>query len=73
MIQYKVVTSLNSQGLQNQVMNLVKEGWKPKGSHKVVETHRQNRFSGTQHMDTTIQHEYSQTMIKTKFESPKPE
>jgi len=61
---YKVVTSSSPEGLTRQVNELILSGWKPVGSHTVVETHRQNRYSGTQHMDTRIETEYSQTMIK---------
>ena len=63
-MEYKIVTSNHSSGLQAKVTELIVEGWKPKGSHKVVETNRQNRFSGNSHIGTTIQSEYSQTMLK---------
>lgn len=63
-MEYKVVSSSSPEGLTRQVNELILNGWKPVGSHTVVETHRQNRFSGTQHMDTRIETEYSQTMIK---------
>jgi hypothetical protein len=63
-MEYKVVSSSSPEGLTRQVNELILSGWKPVGSHTVVETHRQNRFSGTQHMDTRIETEYSQTMIK---------
>ena len=43
---------------------MMEEGWKPIGGHSVVETHRQNRYSGQQHMDTIIKVEYSQSLIK---------
>jgi hypothetical protein len=46
------------------VKEQISEGWKPIGGHGVVEVHRQNRYSGSQHMDTIIKVEYSQTMIK---------
>ena len=42
----------------------IKNGWEPIGGHQVSEQHRQNRYSGTQHMDTIIKQEYSQSMIK---------
>jgi hypothetical protein len=61
---YKVISSSSPESLSNRVMEYVKEGWKPVGGHQAVEIHRQNRFSGTQHMDTTIKVEYSQTIIK---------
>ena len=63
-MEYKVVSSSSPEGLTRQVNELILNGWKPVGSHTVVETHRQNRFSGTQHMDTRIEVEYSQTMVK---------
>ena len=63
-MEYKVVSSSSPEGLTRQVNELILSGWKPVGSHSVVEDLRQNRFSGTQHMDTIIKTEYSQTMIK---------
>lgn len=63
-MEYKVVSTPSPEGLTRQVNQLISEGWKPVGSHTVVENHRQNRFSGTQHMDTIIKTEYSQTMVK---------
>ena len=46
-MEYKVVTSSSPEGLTRQVNELILSGWKPLGSHTVVETHRQNRYSGT--------------------------
>ena len=63
----KVVTAKTAIGLNSTVNSLMKEGWKPKGSHSVVTTHAQNRYAGKQHMDTVYEVEYSQTMIK-KYE-----
>lgn len=63
-MEYKIVSSSNPSGLSQRVNDYINEGWKPVGGHSAVETHRQNRYSGTQHMDTTIKVEYSQTMIK---------
>jgi hypothetical protein len=63
-MEYKVVTSSSPEGLTRNVNELILSGWKPVGSHTVVDTHRQNRYSGSQHMDTRIETEYSQTMIK---------
>jgi hypothetical protein len=64
--EYKVVVSHTAEMLNSQVERHIADGWKPIGSHQVVESHRQNRFSGMQHKDTIIQFEYSQTLIKTK-------
>ena len=61
---YKIVYAPSPEGLTNKVKEQISEGWKPIGGHGVVEVHRQNRYSGSQHMDTIIKIEYSQTMIK---------
>jgi hypothetical protein len=61
---YKVIYSSSPEGLTSKVKESITDGWKPVGGHHVVETHRQNRYSGSQHMDTHIQSEYSQTMTK---------
>ena len=60
---YKIISATSPQQLTEQVNDLMEEGWKPLGSHFVVETHRQNRYRGQQHIDTLIKHEYSQTII----------
>ena len=61
---YKIVTSSNSHTLTENIRLLISEGWKPVGSHQVVTIHDQNRYRGTQHIDTTHETEYSQTMVK---------
>jgi hypothetical protein len=61
---YIVINGHSVQDLTRRVNEHIKEGWTPIGSHQVVESHRQNRYSGTQHMDTRIEHDYSQTLIK---------
>ncbi len=63
-MEYKIVSSSSPQGLTNTINLLIGEGWEPKGSHQVVITHDQNRYRGNQHVDTTHETEYSQTMIK---------
>ena len=63
-MEYKVLTSSSPEGLTEKINNLIKDGWKPTGSHQVVEQHRQNRYSGSQHQDTLIKHEYSISMVK---------
>lgn len=62
--EYKILSSSSPSGLSKIVNDYVKEGWKPIGGHQVVELHRQNRYSGTQHMDTRIEVEYTQTIVK---------
>lgn len=63
-MEYKIVTSTYSEGLISKVNEWIEKGWKPVGGHSVVETYRQNRYSGSQHMDTIIKTVYSQTIIK---------
>lgn len=63
-MEYRVIVKSSGQELTREVTQLINEGWTPVGSHQVVVTHQQNRFSGTQHKDTIIETEYSQTMIK---------
>ena len=67
-MEYKVITSSSPEGLNEKINNLIKNGWKPMGSHQVVEQHRQNRYSGLQHQDTLIKHEYS---ISMTLDTPK--
>lgn len=61
---YKIIYSSSPEDLTRKVKEMITEGWKPVGGHSAVETKRQNRFSGSQHMDTLIHSEYSQTLIK---------
>jgi len=63
-MEYKIVSASSPQGLTSKIIELMTDGWKPVGSHQVVVLHSQNRFSGSQHMDTRNETEYSQTMIK---------
>jgi hypothetical protein len=63
-MEYKVVSSSSPEGLTIAVNNAINDGWEPTGSHQVVMHHSQNRYSGSQHMDTRHQADYSQTMIK---------
>jgi hypothetical protein len=61
---YKIVTSSNPHTLTENVRLFIGEGWEPVGSHQVVTIHDQNRYRGNQHIDTTHETEYSQTLIK---------
>lgn len=63
---YKVIYSSSPEGLTSSVRKHIEEGWTPIGGHSVVETHRQNRYRGQDHIDTLISSEYSQTLTKTK-------
>jgi hypothetical protein len=62
-MKYKVVQSDTLGELNTKVNQLIKEGWKPIGSHQVVIIRQQNRYRGTQHFDTLNDVEYSQTLI----------
>ena len=61
---YKIVTSTRASSLTDKVNGLIKEGWKPKGSHKVLVESVQNRYSGSQLRRSDSTMIYSQTMIK---------
>lgn len=63
-MEYKVIESGSPNELTKRVNELIQEGWTPIGSHQVVVRREQNRYSGTQHMDTLNQLEYTQTLIK---------
>lgn len=63
-----VITSSSSSGLNKRIEYYINNGWFPVGSHQVVVTHIQNRYSGTQHMDSIHSLEFSQTMRKEKDE-----
>ena len=63
-MQQKIIVSNSPERLNEKMKNLIADGWKPVGSHKVVVTHVQNRYAGTQHMDSIHRVEYSQSMYK---------
>ena len=58
-MEQKIITSHSASDLNTKLADLMKEGWKPIGSHQVVVSHEQNRFSGMQHKDTIVEREYS--------------
>ena len=62
----KVISATSPEGLNSKIESLIEEGWTPIGSHQVVIVHQQNRYSGSQHMDTINKLEYSQTMACKK-------
>ena len=65
-MEYKIITGQNAYEFQNAVNKYIAKGYSCKGSHQVVRTHEQLRYSGMQHKDTVYDYEYSQTMIKIK-------
>ena len=67
-MEFKVVRSGSVEGFNEKIGSLIELGWKPIGSHQVVVTHIQNRFSGLQHKDSVHSLEYSISMMKENKE-----
>ena len=63
-MKYKIIDADSPNELNNKVAQMISNGWKPIGSHQVVIRRVQNRYSGTQHMDSLNQLEYTQTMVQ---------
>jgi hypothetical protein len=63
-MEYKVIVSHSGEDLTRKVNEMLNNGWTPVGGHQVNIRHSQNRFRGTQHVDTINDMEYSQTIIK---------
>ena len=63
-MKYKVITSSSPEGLAEKVNTHVENGYRPMGGVVVNVTRQQNRFSGTQHMDTINSLEYVQSVYK---------
>ena len=63
-MEYKIVYGDSPSDINTKVNEMINNGWEPIGSHQVVVRREQNRYSGSQHMDTLNQLEYTQTMIK---------
>jgi hypothetical protein len=61
---YKIIRSSTVDVLNEKVNDLISNGYEPIGSHQVVIIKSQNRYSGTQHIDTINTIEYSQTVKK---------
>lgn len=59
-----IIIERSADALNARIRLMIGEGWKPVGSHNVVTTHEQLRYSGMQHKDTVYTREYSQTMVK---------
>jgi len=60
----KIVYGDSPSEINTKVDEMINNGWEPIGSHQVVVRREQNRYSGSQHMDTLNQLEYTQTMCK---------
>ena len=63
-MEYKIFYCDSTNDINTKVNEIIKDGWEPIGSHQVVVRREQNRYSGSQHMDTLNQLEYTQTMVK---------
>lgn len=63
-MEYKIVYGDSPSDINTKVNEMINDGWEPIGSHQVVVRREQNRYSGSQHMDTLNQLEYTQTMVK---------
>jgi hypothetical protein len=61
-IRKKVITADSASELNKKIEKYTEEGWEAIGSHNVVEIHRQNRFRGSELVDTIIKSEYSITI-----------
>jgi uncharacterized protein YpmS len=63
-MQYKILTSQTSSGLNKLIQSYIDDGWTVVGSHQVAIVHEQNRFAGSQHKDTIYELEYSISIKK---------
>jgi hypothetical protein len=61
---YKIIRSSSIDTLNERVNEMLLNGYETVGSHQVVVIKSQNRYSGTQHIDTINTIEYSQTIKK---------
>lgn len=59
-----IISSPTTHQLNEKIESYINEGYEVVGSHQVVERHHQNRFRGTQLVDTIIEVEYSITIKK---------
>ena len=59
-----ILTSRSASDLNQKVKDMIAQGWTPVGGHYAVEVHHQLRYAGTQHKDTYVEREYSQTVKK---------
>lgn len=66
MVKYKVISSSSPEGLEKKVNELISEGFTPTGGVNVNIIRHQNRYSGSQHMDTINSLEYVQSLVKNE-------
>lgn len=65
----KIISASSPESLNSKIETMIADGWEPIGSHSAVNIHSQNRYAGTQHMDTIHKTEYSITMRNTNLEN----
>ena len=62
-MKYRVVYSSSPERLEKKVNELIEEGFVPTGGVNVNINRQQNRYSGSQHMDTINSLEYVQSLV----------
>ena len=62
---YKIVISSSTEGLEKKVKSLIEEGYVPTGGMMSYITKSKNRFRGNQHVDTINSVEYIQSVTKS--------
>lgn len=60
----KIIYASSPESLNSKIAESVAEGWEVVGSHQAIVVHSQNRYAGSQHMDTVHKSEYSITLRK---------
>jgi hypothetical protein len=65
-MEYKIVYSSSPEGLEKKVTSLIAEGFTPTGGMMSYITKSQNRFRGSQHVDTINNIEYTQSLLKNE-------
>ena len=65
-MEYEIVYSSSPEGLVKKVRSLIEEGFVPTGGVIVNIIQSQNRFRGSQHVDTINKLEYVQSVIKNE-------
>lgn len=60
----KIITAMTASKLNEKISHHIEDGWKPIGSHTVINMIAQNKYSGSQHIMTIFDNEYAQSMIK---------
>jgi len=62
-IDYRIVSNKSSSELGIKVLDLMKQGWTPIGSHQALTTESYEQYAGNQHRATKYTIVYSQTVV----------